>query len=142
LTRVTNSKESIKEILVESLYRASKEAIGEDVSQWIEAGKFYGVAESTVYQAHRGEGTQATYELLLCGFYKATPAQLKKTLTSIIKTLSKKPILSDMEEIIQDTWSLYGDHEFAAKLKILQATYQIEIDLGVRKKPGRPPKKK
>ena len=142
MSNKANSKENIKEVLVESLYMACKEAIGSDISGWIEASNFYGIAESTVYQAHRGEGTQNVYELLLCGHYEITPSQLKKSLNTIIKTISKKPILTDMEEIIQETWSLYGDHEFAAKLKILQATYKLEIELGVRKKPGRPPNKK
>ena len=87
------------------------------------------------------KGSVTTINSLILHGFGIAPQDLQKNLPKIRKMFDKSGELTTLERLVEDALSKYGQNELIAWLRLLIARYEIEKDLGIRKKAGRPPKK-
>lgn len=85
-----------------------------------------------------GKGSVETLMGLVMHGLNIAPHSLQKNLPKVLKMFEKSGDLSGLEQLIQEVVSKYGQNEIIAWLRLLNARYEIESELGIRKKPGRP----
>jgi hypothetical protein len=127
-------REALKAIL-ELMYADSKDLRA--------AALRVGLPFETARQARDyGKGSVTTINGLILNGLGIAPQDIQKHLPKIRKMFNKTGELTSVERLIEEALSKYGQNELIAWLRLLLARYEIEKDLGIRKKAGRPPKKK
>lgn len=89
-----------------------------------------------------GKGSVTTINGLILHGLGITPQNLQNQLPKIRKMFSSPGELTILEKLIEDALYKYGQNDLIAWLRLLNARYDIEKELGIRKSVGRPSKKK
>lgn len=106
-----------------------------------EAAEALGLSFEAARQARDyGKGSVETLLGLILFGLKITPHSLQKNLPKILSMFEKSGELTTLEHLIQEVINKYGRNELIAWLRLLNARHEIEVDLGIRKKAGRPKK--
>lgn len=128
----------IKSALIETL-----EEIYPNGKSLRDAASELGISYEAARQARDyGKGSSQTMIGLLMYGYKITPSSLSKNLTKVFRAVEKSAHFSALEKLLEDSINNYGPNQITAWLRLLNARYEIEAELGIQKRPGRKPKAK
>lgn len=81
-----------------------------------------------------GKGSVETLVGLVMHGLNIAPQSLFKNLPKVLKMFEKSGELSILEKLIQDVTNKCGKNELIAWLRLLLARYEIENELGIKKK--------
>lgn len=84
-----------------------------------------------------GKGSIVTLIGLVMYGFNIAPNSLQKNLPKILKMFDKSGSLNILENLLQEAISKYGQNEIIAWLRLLNARYDIELELDLRKKSNR-----
>ncbi len=105
--------------------------------------KFTKFSISAVEQAASyGKGTITTHVVIFCWGMNIPLKQLSNYIPKLRKISAGSEKIDYMEELLAKVLRNYKIDEIIAWLELLLQRYKIELKLGLRKKPGRPSKKK
>ena len=89
-----------------------------------------------------GKGSTITINGLILHALKIHPKNIQKYIPQLRKILRAPNKLSTLDQLIEEARRNYGENELLAWLRLLNARWEIESEIGIRKKsPGRPRKK-
>lgn len=107
------------------------------------AAEQLGIPAETARQARDyGKGSVTTINGLILHGLGINPEDLPRHIPKIRKMFGEAGELTTLEKLIEEAIAKYGQNDLIAWLRLLLARYEIEKELGIRKSPGRPPKKK
>lgn len=114
-----------------------------DYAKLKEAAKKLDIDFERARQARQyGKGSTVTINGLILLGMGIHPKDLKKHLPKIREMLKKPSELSTLDNLVEEARQYYGENDLIAWLRLLIARFNIETELGIRKKsPGRPRKK-
>ena len=99
------------------------------------AANALGISQEAARQARDyGKGSVETLVGLVMYGLDIAPQSLNKNLPKVLKMFEKNGELSVLEKLIQEVADKYGQNELIAWLRLLNARYEIEKELGVKKK--------
>ena len=111
-----------------------------DAKSLREAAKELGLSAETARQARDyGKGSVETLMGLMMHGLNIAPNSLQKNIPKILKMFEKSGSLNTFESLLQEAIDNYGQNEIIAWLRLLNARYEIEKELGLIKKAGRRP---
>lgn len=100
------------------------------------AANYLGVSYETARQARDyGKGSVETLVGLVIHGLNIPPQSLEKNLPKVLKMFDKSGELTILEKLIQEVAFKYGHHELIAWLRLLSARFEIENELGIKRKP-------
>ncbi len=101
-----------------------------------------GISYESARQARDyGKGSVETLAGLVMYGFKIPPASFPKNFPKVFKALEKSSDLVTLEKLLEEALSKYGRNEIIAWLRLLNARYEIEFELGIRKRAGRSQRK-
>lgn len=107
------------------------------------AAEELGLPLETARQARDyGKGSVVTINGLLLHGLGIRPQDLQRHMPKVRKMFEQIGELTTLEKLIEEVLSKYGQNDVVAWLRLLLARYEIEKEVGIRKGPGRPTKKK
>jgi hypothetical protein len=98
--------------------------------------------ETTRQARDYGKGSVTTINGLILHGLGISAQDLHRHLPKIRKMFAQTGELTTLEKLIEEATAKYGPNELIAWLRLLLARYEIEKELGIKKSPGRPLKKK
>lgn len=94
-----------------------------------------GISQEAARQARDyGKGSVETLVGLVMHGLGIAPEALNKNLPKVLKMFEKNGELSVLEKLIQEVAEKYGHNELIAWLRLLNARYEIEKELDMKKK--------
>jgi len=94
-----------------------------------------GISQEAARQARDyGKGSVETLVGLVMYGLDIAPHSLNKNLPKVLKMFEKNGELSVLEKLIQEVADKYGQNELIAWLRLLNARFEIEKELGTKKK--------
>lgn len=114
----------------------------DDYKKLKEAAKKLGIDFERARQARQyGKGSTITINGLIFIGIGIHPKEIKKYLPKVRTAVKQSSELSVLDELVEDARRCFGENELIAWLRLLMARYEIEAELGIRKKSSGRPKK-
>lgn len=132
-------EEQAREAVVEIINLLFPEGEGDE--RLYKAAEELGMSKETARQARsrsHQKGSVETYGSLILKGLNSSPSDFKKHLPKLRKIFTNKERLTIIEELFEEVRNSFTDDEVIAWLRLLLARYEIELEIGIRKKPGRP----
>ncbi len=136
-----NKKELNEQI--NGLHRAILQSMYPDAKSLERAAKALKISKETVRQARDyNKGSAQTITGLMIHGGELSPKDILEKIPHIRKAMTtKNKKLSVIDKLIESVRTKYSEDEIIAWLRLLLARYEVELESGIRRKPGRPKKR-
>lgn len=119
---------------IRNSFKDTLETMYPDTKSLKDAAKELGCSYEAARQARDyGKGSIETLMGLVMYGFKIPPQSLQKNLPKLLKMFEKSGNLSTLEQLIQEVVSKYGQNDVIAWLRLLNARYEIEQELNIKK---------